>query len=156
MGSKPTTKRRRSREKVKRRAPIGAPPGTMIADPTAHRPEVRIMAYGPDGVVERTLERAEQIREFIEGPSRRPVVWIDVAGLGDAATIAAIGEMLHLHKLALEDVINIHQRPKVDMFPGAIFLVARVVEPARADAAGEPLTTDQLSLFLGEGYVLTF
>src|SRR5688572_5892069 len=183
MGNARSAQRQRKR-KTHRRAPVGAAPGTMIVDPASPRPSIRVMAYGPEALLEREGLRPEQVREILESPSRPPVVWIDVVGLGDAETITSLGQMLNLHRLALEDVINVHQRPKVDAFVDALFVVVRMAEPAtphpstsppspstssQAPAAGPgaapakpaetlpgALGTDQLSLFLGKGFVLTF
>src|SRR5215469_2108265 len=41
------------------------------------------------------------------------VTWINVDGLGDTATLTRLGECFGLHPLALEDVLNVGQRPKV-------------------------------------------
>jgi magnesium transporter len=73
-----------------------------------------------------------------------------VDGLGDATTIKTLGERFDLHTLALEDVVNVHQRPKVEPFEKHLFIVARMVRP------GEQVDTEQISLFVGERYVLTF
>ena len=155
MPTKPTHSKRRTK-RLKRRTPIGAPPGTMIADPAAPRPKIRVIAYGPDAYTDEHPRTLDHLKELLAAPNRPPVVWIDVVGLGDAATISGIGSLLGLHKLALEDVINVHQRSKLDLFPGSLFFVARMAEPPPADSPRDPLTTDQLSLFLGPDYVVTF
>jgi magnesium transporter len=73
-----------------------------------------------------------------------------VDGLGDADTVRKIGETFGLHPLALEDVINVHQRPKVEPYEKYLFIVMQML------LAGEKLDTEQLSLFLGGNFVLTF
>ena len=78
------------------------------------------------------------------------VVWVDVQGLGDAKKILALGEHFGIHRLALEDVVNTHQRPKLEPYEDHYFLVMRM--PLDDDA----LHTEQLSIFLGRGFVLTF
>ncbi len=42
------------------------------------------------------------------------MTWIDVIGVGDAELVTRLGEMFGLHRLALEDVVHVHQRPKVE------------------------------------------
>jgi magnesium transporter len=93
------------------------------------------------------MESPEQIREFL---GAWPVVWVNVDGLGDAAVIERIGQVFGLHPLALEDVVHVHQRPKLDEYAGHLYLVLRNLEPAM------PGMTEQLSLFLGNDFVLTF
>jgi magnesium transporter len=61
-----------------------------------------------------------------------------------------VGAAFGLHRLWLEDVINVHQRPKVEHHGDVRFVVVRAIE-------GEgPAETDQISLFLGPGFVITF
>jgi magnesium transporter len=105
------------------------------------------MAYGPDDMVEQSISHLQQLQDFLD---KWPVLWIEVEGLGDAETIRALGELLGLHRLALEDVLNTHQRPKIEQYPGYYFIVSQMV------TLGEHLETEQLSLFLGKNFVLTF
>jgi magnesium transporter len=78
------------------------------------------------------------------------VVWVDVAGLGDATVIEAIGNLFGLHRLALEDVVNVHQRAKVEPYDTNLFFVARMPD-ARTENPSE-----QISFFLGDRWVITF
>jgi magnesium transporter len=128
-------------------APPGAPPGTLIPDPHASRTAIHVMAYGPDRLEEQTLTDPDAVRPFL---GHWPVVWVDVDGLADVATVRRLGEIFGLHALALEDVLNVYQRPKLEQYGEHYFIVARM--PAGAD----PLETEQLSLFLGPNFVLDF
>jgi magnesium transporter len=47
-------------------------------------------------------------------------------------------------------VTDVHQRAKVESFEGYIYIVARIIQP------GDELETEQLSLFFGKNFVLTF
>lgn len=66
--------------------------------------------------------------------SKRPpwskVRWINVNGLSWEA-IAAIGEQYNLHRLAIEDMIDIPQRTKIDVYPGHIFGVLPLIKLVR-------------------------
>jgi magnesium transporter len=76
------------------------------------------------------------------------VLWLDVVGLGSSAFMASLGERFGLHGLALEDVLNTHQRPKVEAYADHLYLVARV------PVSGQP-ETQQVSIFLTRGLVIT-
>ncbi len=132
---------------LERRTPPGTSPGTLIIDPNASRPVVRMMAYGPDGVAEQKIEDVRLVRNFL---NKWPVMWINVDGLGDASVISKLGEIFEVHRLALEDVVSVHQRAKVEQYDHQYFIVARMAN------AGEKVETEQLSMFLGRNYVLTF
>lgn len=130
-----------------RRAPPGSPPGTLVADPHAAAPAIHIYAFGPGTLDEFDAADTEGIRD-IHG--RYPVVWIDVVGLGNARVIEEIGNIFGIHSLALEDVLNVHQRAKTEDYEDHTFAVIR--EPVGEEAFG----TEQLSIFVGKDFVVTF
>lgn len=132
---------------IRRRTPPGAVPGTITVDPEAPKPVIAIMAYGPDGLVEQHIESPHEIAAYLQ---EWPVVWINVDGLGDKEVIQQLGTLFELHRLALEDVVNVHQRPKIEEYDDQLFFVARMVYQ------NEGIETEQLSMFLGAGFVLTF
>jgi len=80
------------------------------------------------------------------------ITWVDVEGLGDAALIGGLGRLFGLHPLALEDVVNAHQRAKVELYGDQLFMVARKLTPA----ADTHVRSAQVSIFVGQQYVLTF
>jgi magnesium transporter len=130
-----------------RRAPPGSPPGTLVADPHAAAPIIHTYAFGPGRLDEHDNVEPGNIRD-IRG--RYPVVWIDVVGLGNAQVIEEIGSVFGIHSLALEDVLNVHQRPKTEDYEDHTFAVIR--EPV-----GEGVfETEQLSIFVGKDFVVTF
>ena len=131
----------------KRGGKVGAPPGTLVADPEAPPPVIRVFAYGPKEFVEQDVEDLESLRSLMD---KWPVVWVNVDGLGDVETITKVGQVFDLHRLVLEDVVNVPQRPKVEQYEDSLFLVTRMA------VLGERLEAEQVSVFLGKGVVLTF
>ena len=138
---------RRRRKEFSRRTKPGALPGTIVADPQANPPTMQVMAYGPDALVERANVTLADVKQLL---GKSPVLWLNIDGLGDAHLIQAVGELFGLHRLALEDVVNTHQRPKVDDYGTHLFIVARMVH------GGGRILTEQLSMFLGSNFVVTF
>jgi magnesium transporter len=138
---------KRGAMRPRRRSRPGAPPGTLVADPDARGPEINVMLYGPDALDE---VRGCPPSDLAALKGRAEVLWIDVTGLGDIAVIAQIGRAFGLHSLSLEDVVDVHQRPKTEHFDDHVFVLARML------AADGRAQTEQLSMFLGQNYVLTF
>lgn len=132
---------------ARRRSAPGAEPGTLIADPHALTTRVNVIAFGPDGIHEQRDVNPKELAALVE---RYAVTWVDVQGLGDTDVIRALGEAFDLHRLALEDVINVHQRPKAEEFDEYLFLVARMPESDRS------IGIEQLTIFLGSNFVLSF
>lgn len=131
----------------RRRTRPGARPGMIVSDPDAPRPRIHVFSFGPEELCEYEVEDVSQLAE-IRG--KQPVTWINVDGLGDAETIKALGKLFDLHPLALEDVVNVHQRAKVEEYDEVVFIVARMA------AYNDELNTEQISLFLARNFVLTF
>lgn len=139
--------RRRPIDRRRRRAPPGASPGTLVADPSAIGTVIRFVGYGPDGFEDHGVPDLDKLETMI---GKWPVTWINVDGLANLDLIRRLGDMFGLHGLALEDVVNVHQRPKVEDYEDHIFIVTRMMHGEEA-----PLT-EQVSMFLNERMVLTF
>jgi magnesium transporter len=138
---------KRRRVRPARRTRPGAVPGTIHVDPEAPRPELSVMAWGPDAIEELQAPTVSMIAQLRE---RFPVVWVNVDGLGDQSTLEELQEHFGLHPLAMEDVVNVHQRPKVDDYGDHLFVALRMFE------GSDGLRDEQITLFLGDGWVITF
>jgi len=132
---------------TRRRTPPGSTPGLLLADPGAPPPRLSLTGYAPEALEEVPLDDAGGLRARLD---RHAVTWVDVQGLGDVELIRQLGEIFGLHSLALEDVLNVHQRPKVEAFDDHLFIVLRM------PAQGPGIDTEQVAMFVGERYVLTF
>jgi magnesium transporter len=103
--------------------------------------------------------KAEDLQDFIAGhrPEWSRVRWIDVDGVNNSTVVGGLSKKYGLHPLAVEDLVAVGQRPKVDFypasdeFPARLFLVMRMVM-----LEDEKLKVEQISLFAGHTTVLTF
>ena len=148
----------RRRPRVSRIRP-GAPPGTLMAVEAAQAPVIHVIVFGRDGFDEAHPATVDEALARVVPGS---VTWINVDGLGDPQVFVQLGERFGLHPLALEDVLNVPQRPKVERFDKHLFLVIRTMrlerpaEPATEPAGGEGAILDeQVSVFLGPDWVVT-
>jgi magnesium transporter len=134
---------------IKRQPPVGSRPGTLVIHEDSPFPRIRIMQYSADSVQERSVAVPQEISGLLDS---RVVTWVDVQGLGDEPTLRAIGDVFRIHPLALEDVVNVPQRPKVVEYEGYAVLItrmARIGEDRRLDI-------EQLGLIVGDSWVLSF
>jgi magnesium transporter len=81
------------------------------------------------------------------------VLWINIDGVHDAGIIEQFGEAFGINHLTLEDILHTGQRPKVEDFEQYLYLVLQMIE---FDAKNGEITSEQLSVILGDSYVITF
>ena len=127
------------------RSAPGTAPGTLRFDSDAPRPDIQLIAYSADDLLEREIADPEEIRAEL---GKWPVIWVNVDGIGSGEVLGQIGEIFQLHVLAMEDVVNLGQRAKVEPYDEDLFIVAHM-------PTAEPPATEQVSIFLGPGWVLT-
>ncbi|WP_295458887.1 magnesium/cobalt transporter CorA [uncultured Thiodictyon sp.] len=142
------------------RPPPGTPAGIeyheLVQTPGAGTALVVCTDYSPDRW---EVQPVADMAAFIatHRPDWSQVRWIQVQGLGDAATIRALAEKYQLHPLAIEDVLDGQHRPKADDYPGSgeqpgrLFVVARRVVQSVDDIHAE-----QVNFFLGRRTLLSF
>lgn len=134
----------------------GTSPGTLVAPPPHEKAgeevTLRVLRYGPETFEEHHPGTVDECRELLHRSARHApaVTWIDVVGLHDLDALQHLGERFGLHPLALEDVLNPGHRPKTEDWGDHRFVIAKAVE------LGEALVAEQVSLFFGRGFVLTF
>ncbi len=132
---------------IRRAAAPGTPPGFLKHDASVAPPTMHAFVY--DGGDLRESDPAGTTELPVAQPGG-PVTWINVDGVKHTDTIHELGERFGLHALALEDVVNVGQRTKFEPYSDQLFIVLRMPKGPSSPA------TEQVSLFLGPGYLLTF
>ncbi|WP_269930855.1 magnesium/cobalt transporter CorA [Aminobacter sp. HY435] len=130
-----------------RRAPVGASPGTLIADPAARQSALNLTLISPEACEFINNASLDDVSAACE---KWPLIWLDCVGLANVGLIEEIGRIFGLHTLALEDVVNTGQRPKADFFDDHAFFVLSMIDDAKAGRY------EQISFFFGENFVVTF
>ncbi len=129
----------------------GTAPATLLPLPAgcSVQPVIKLIEYDEHTITERVITSVDELPEaFLDDGKGR---WIDLEGLGDVRLLKALGEKYQLHPLALEDVVNIGQRPKVDHYEHHLFIVAHMVYQDESNR----MCGEQISLFLGKHLLIT-
>ena len=136
---------------TKRHGPPGSAPATLLphlVDGESRKPGVQIIEYNKEQLEEREIVDLTELADHLDN---RKVTWINIDGLGDLEALKILGEKFNIHPLALEDVLNTGQRPKVEVAPDYIFVVAQMVyQDKELTIYGE-----QVSFFLGRNFLIT-
>lgn len=148
QGTAPATRASRR----KRRPPPASMPGSLSIDPEAPKPRLRVLHYGPDHAEERGLLSPAGLPGLLARPG---ITWIDVVGLGDAATLEQLGKALGLHPLTVSDLAHPHQRPKIEPFERYLYFVTRMHAAEPPEGSQVEAEPEQLSVVLGRNWVLS-
>lgn len=125
----------------------GTAPGTLVGKVDGGRPvNIHVLDYTGDEVEEVSLANAADCREYLARDSK---TWVQVNGQADPATLRNLGDLFDLHDLALEDVLNTGQRPKIELYDDQLFIIA-----AMPLYDGSTLEIVQISLFVGKNYLI--
>lgn len=138
---------RHLRPRFRKRGKPGSRPGTVVVDPKGLPPTIKVLTYDVDHFEEHQVDQVDELAPFLAGDR---MTWVDIDGLGDASTIRKVGKLFNIHGLVQEDIVNVHQRAKVEEYDDHLYIVARMVQ------LDEHLETEQISLILGDNFVITF
>jgi magnesium transporter len=144
-------------QKAKPGSAPGIEPHELAALPsTRGAARITCIDYCPAEV---KFEEVKDLSQFIirHRPAWSAVRWINIDGLADLDAIGAFAEKYGLHPLAIEDVLHVPQRPKVEAYEtegpyqARLFIVARMMELVDGH-----IHSEQISIFVGHNTVLTF
>nr|WP_297347028.1 magnesium/cobalt transporter CorA [uncultured Glaciecola sp.] len=125
----------------------GTKPGTLKID---KNPVFSIDLYDYNATEIKVELDADVVtcKAFIESEN---CTWIHVQGDPSADAMKLLGKDLGIHELYVEDIINVGQRPKVDVSDENIFLILNL--PVKQDGYAH---VDQVSLFLTKSTLISF
>jgi magnesium transporter len=141
---------------LRQRARAAATDGATVRPSFEPRPraqpapdaEVRALGLLAGLSLERSLPLDDLARTIAEPTN---LVWVDVQNPG-TEEMSLLREAFNFHPLAIEDVVNGQQRPKVDEYRGYMFVVT-YASLRGSDALGA--TVREVDLFIGRNYLVT-
>ncbi len=135
---------------TKRYHPPGTAPGTLTAVPAdqAAQLKVHLTDYTADQIT--ALEDIEPV-ECQPYLQRDSMTWVHVQGHPTEAALHELQAAFKLHHLALEDVLNRGQRPKIEPYDDQLFIVMSM--PLMKSGLVE---VQQVSFFLSGTFVISF
>jgi len=130
----------------------GDAPGSRgySGSPKVEKVRLTYIDYSPENLTESEDASLADCLALHEAPT---TTWLNVYGLHGAEVLAALGERWNLHPLVMEDIVNTHQRPKVEDYGDYLFIVCRMV---RWDDENHRVDSEQISIVLSGGDLLTF
>ena len=136
----------------KRHQSNGQSPGALIfiGQKKSDSVQIKVIDYDAENLTEQELSSIKDGAHFKSGET---VTWFNINGLHDIEVIREAGQAFGLHPLVLEDILNTGQRPKIEEFEQYLFIVLKMIQ---YDPESEMIINEQLSMILGENFLLTF
>ena len=131
---------------------VGQPPGTLVHIGVERKDESKITFFNYDEIQFEEKE-VKSIEECFPLNDKTGVNWIDVAGINQIGLIESIGKQFCIHPLVQADIVNTRHRPKIEDFDDYLFIVLKMI---RYDEENEEVIDEQISLIVGQNYVITF
>ena len=142
---------RNSAEKIGlTRSKAGAPPGTMVytGRQEMDNTHVHLTSYGPE------LYHHEMATDAIpDNTTGYRTTWYDMRGLHNVELVASLGKRYGVHPLAMEDIVDVLARPKMESYEDGILLQLKAFA---FDEQTRQLSVEQVSVYLYQDTVLTF
>lgn len=141
------------KDKSNKRKKLGQQPGAVIftGQRKVERVGIHYLEYNEGSVSEQELDN-QSITAFHD-PVPEFVQWYDVRGLHDTQLIEEFGRVFKMHPLALEDIADTTQRPKIDEYPDGVLITLRALH---FHAERRKMEYEHVAIYLGQGYVLSF
>ena len=132
-----------------RHSPPGAAPGALNIPADALSLNIHSFYYNEHEFHEAELHSLNDIRAQFESKPQMNH-WFDIKGFSNKQFLENLADYFKIHRLQMEDVVNVYQRPKAEEYMGHVFFTSRVL--AEKDGI---IQNDQLSIFLGKNFVIT-
>ncbi len=135
----------------RRNGNVGDSPGLIIIGEDAMAPHINIFSYNEKELVTDTGKSIKVVLDQLK-KCKNHYHWIQIKGLGDVKLLEDIGEHLNINPLVLEDIANIHQRPKYDEYESYAFGVSRMIHFNKDNE----LINNQFSALIKDNTLITF
>ena len=136
----------------KRSKKAGLPPGTLvhIGEKLTEKTRIAVVEYDGQGFQEKELETLESCYLFPKEPA---VTWVNVVGIHQVEVLEKLGNCFGVHPLALEDILNTEQRPKIEDYGEDLFIVVKLLS---SNEERDEIEAEQISLILRPNAILSF
>lgn len=136
------------------KAKTGKPPGTLlyVGNKEITDFQITFLDYNSEVFEKRQIKSVEIFSEAVKNVRKDTVSWVNISGLHNINLLTEIGKLFDIHTLVLEDILNVFQRPKIEIYDDHIFAVIKHI--TKHD--DNKLSIEQVSLIISEDFVITF
>ena len=130
---------------------VGMPPGSVVhvGRRKVDKLTLSVIDYSKSNLEEVHLKAVADSYAYIKTDT---VSWIDIVGMHDVKSIAAICEHFGVHPLTQEDIVNTGQRPSFEEFPEYLFFTLKMLSVDEHDE----IVAEHISLIIGKNFLISF
>lgn len=123
----------------------------MNSDSKEEKPiSLELICFGEGHFEKHHIKDINQITPFLEQEHK---FWLNIPSIQNFDLLHEIKEIFGIHSMALEDILNAHERPKVEVFDHFILVVVKMLY-TRTELVD--LETEQVSIVIGKNYIISF
>ena len=121
---------------------------TFIGEKKLEEVKVQLFTFNEEEFTEST----QKVFSPMASPDPKYIYWLNIHGLHDVELIQELAGIMELDRLAVRQLLDTTQRPKVEEFDDYLFFNVKSILLDEQDQ----LDVEQLSFVLGKNYVVSF
>jgi magnesium transporter len=111
--------------------------------------EMQLFKYNSEDITEDNLFSLEKLNKINDDNF---IYWINIHGIHEVELIEKICEKVGIHQLAIQDILDVNQRPKLQDYGEYWFFSLKSVLLGEDDG----LFAEQISFIMGKNYLISF
>jgi magnesium transporter len=111
-------------------------------------PDIQLFTYTKDNVNEEQNLTFSDVQDLRSADNRN---WLNVYGLNDPEVIASICQKQGIDNLVIQDILDINQKPKYELFDTYCFLTIKTTVPSSTE-----MMVEQISFVFGKHFLISF
>ena len=126
-------------------------PTNFVFTGVQHEKEIAIQLfeYNKDGHLELSNIKPSEFNNFSDLTKQ---YWLNIHGIHDVETVNTICKKVGIHDLAIQDILDVNQRPKFQEYDDYWFFSIKSMLPTNTNE----ISSEQLSFVLGKNFLVSF
>ncbi|WP_235297895.1 magnesium/cobalt transporter CorA [Portibacter marinus] len=138
---------------MSKRRNIGSVPGTIVYTGEKTTTPVKVNYIEYNNETHRSFDAFQRGELHIHPPVEKFVQWYDIRGLHNNKVIQSIADAYKIHPLALEDAVDVYQRPTYIEYQDGHFISLKALSYQKEKSN---VVRESISLYFGDKFVITF
>jgi len=131
---------------------FGLPPGALVhvGERKLEHVHMTLIDFDRDNLETKKIDSLDTAVPFRDTAS---VSWVNIDGLHDINVLEQAGKLFNIHPLILEDILNTHQRPKIEELENLFYCVLKMLDYNEDE---QEIINEQVSLVLEQNFLISF